>query len=202
SYAGAVLGMPLSGILTRYIGWQSGFYCFGLLGAMWSIAWWFLSYEKPSTHPTITEEERLYIETSIGESTSIKNCRTPWVAFFTSMPVWAIMVANFCRSWTFYLLIISQPAYFEEVFGFKIDESGTLSALPHLVMAIIVPIGGQIADFLRRHILTTTAVRKIFNCGGFGMEAIFLLGVSFTRDTAPAVACLTLAVGFSGFAIS
>jgi len=34
-------------------------------------------------------------------------------------------------------------------------------------MTIIVPIGGNIADFLRRnHLLSTTAVRKIFNCGG------------------------------------
>lgn len=46
-------------------------------------------------------------------------------------------------------------------------QSGILSALPHLVMAIIVPIGGQIADFLRtRGILSTTVVRKVFNCGG------------------------------------
>ena len=46
-------------------------------------------------------------------------------------------------------------------------QSGTLSALPHLVMTIVVPIGGNIADFLRRNcILSTTAVRKIFNCGG------------------------------------
>ena len=29
SYAGAVLGMPLSGILTKNLGWQSGFYVFG-----------------------------------------------------------------------------------------------------------------------------------------------------------------------------
>lgn len=29
SYAGAVLGMPLSGILTKNFGWQSGFYVFG-----------------------------------------------------------------------------------------------------------------------------------------------------------------------------
>lgn len=50
---------------------------------------------------------------------------TPWLAFFTSLPVYAIMVANFCRSWTFYLLIISQPAYFEEVFGFNIDAVST-----------------------------------------------------------------------------
>lgn len=42
-----------------------------------------------------------------------------------------------------------------------------LSALPHLVMTIIVPIGGQIADFLRsKNIMSTTNVRKIMNCGG------------------------------------
>lgn len=40
------------------------------------------------------------------------------------MPVYAIIVANFCRSWTFYLLLISQPAYFEEVFGFPISKVG------------------------------------------------------------------------------
>lgn len=34
--------------------------------------------------------------------------KCPWKSFFTSLPVWAIIVANFCRSWTFYMLIISQ----------------------------------------------------------------------------------------------
>lgn len=34
-------------------------------------------------------------------------------------------------------------------------------------MTIIVPIGGQIADYLRsNHIMTTTNVRKLMNCGG------------------------------------
>lgn len=52
----------------------------------------------------------------------LQKFNTPWRAFFTSMPVYAIIVANFCRSWTFYLLLISQPAYFEEVFGFEISK--------------------------------------------------------------------------------
>ena len=34
------------------------------------------------------------------------------------------------------------------------------------------------------------------------MEAVFLLGVGYTRNTTTAITCLTLAVGFSGFAIS
>ncbi|KAA3681929.1 MFS transporter, ACS family, solute carrier family 17, member 6/7/8 [Paragonimus westermani] len=82
------------------------------------------------------------------------------------------------------------------------NNTGFLSAVPHLVMAIIVPLGGQLADRLRKNMLSTTAVRKIFNCGGFGLEAVFLLGVGYSKTITSALACLILAVGFSGFAIS
>lgn len=44
--------------------------------------------------------------------------------------------------------------------------------------------------------------RLIGPFAGFGMEAVFLLGVGYTRDTTTAIACLTIAVGVSGFAIS
>ncbi|VDK61378.1 unnamed protein product [Gongylonema pulchrum] len=46
-------------------------------------------------------------------------------------------------------------------------KSGLIAAMPHAVMGIVVLVGGQIADYLRSHkILSTTAVRKLFNCGG------------------------------------
>ncbi|XP_016320788.1 vesicular glutamate transporter 3 [Sinocyclocheilus anshuiensis] len=207
SYAGAVIAMPLAGILVQYVGWPSVFYIYGVFGIIWYIFWLLLAYNSPAIHPTISEEERAYIETSIGEGANLMSAtekfKTPWREFFTSMPVYAIIVANFCRSWTFYLLLISQPAYFEEVFGFPISKVGILSAVPHMVMTIIVPIGGQLADFLRsRKILSTTTVRKIMNCGGFGMEATLLLVVGFSHTRAVAITFLILAVGFSGFAIS
>ncbi|XP_048826249.1 vesicular glutamate transporter 3 [Brienomyrus brachyistius] len=207
SYAGAVIAMPLAGVLVQYVGWSSVFYIYGVFGMIWYIFWLLLAYRSPADHPTITEEERTYIETSIGEGAKLLSAtekfKTPWRHFFTSMPVYAIIVANFCRSWTFYLLLISQPAYFEEVFGFPISKVGVLSALPHMVMTIIVPIGGQLADYLRSHkILSTTTVRKIMNCGGFGMEATLLLVVGFSHTRGVAISFLVLAVGFSGFAIS
>lgn len=40
------------------------------------------------------------------------------------------------------------------------------------------------------------------NCGGFGLEAIFLLVVAYAQNPIVAIAFLTIAVGFSGFAIS
>ncbi|CAF99693.1 unnamed protein product [Tetraodon nigroviridis] len=207
SYAGAVIAMPLAGILVQYSGWSSVFYVYGCVGIFWYMFWILVSYESPAEHPTISDEERCYIEESIGESAKLmgpsEKFKTPWRKFFTSMPVYAIIVANFCRSWTFYLLLISQPAYFEEVFGFEISKVGILSALPHLVMTIIVPIGGQLADYLRsRNILSTTTVRKIMNCGGFGMEATLLLVVGYSHSKGVAISFLVLAVGFSGFAIS
>uniref|UniRef100_A0A8B9H5K4 Major facilitator superfamily (MFS) profile domain-containing protein n=1 Tax=Astyanax mexicanus TaxID=7994 RepID=A0A8B9H5K4_ASTMX len=204
SYAGAVVAMPLAGVLVQYSGWSSVFYIYGSFGIVWYMFWILVSYESPADHPTITDEERLYIEESIGEGANLLGkFKTPWRKFFTSMPVYAIIVANFCRSWTFYLLLISQPAYFEEVFGFEISKVGAVSALPHLVMTIIVPIGGQLADYLRsNNILSTTTVRKIMNCGGFGMEATLLLVVGFSHSKGVAISFLVLAVGFSGFAIS
>uniref|UniRef100_A0AAQ4RCK3 Vesicular glutamate transporter 1 n=1 Tax=Gasterosteus aculeatus aculeatus TaxID=481459 RepID=A0AAQ4RCK3_GASAC len=153
SYAGAVIAMPLAGILVQYSGWSSVFYVYGSFGIMWYCFWFLVSYESPAAHPTITEEERTYIEESIG--------------------------------------VTAQHAV------------GIVSALPHLVMTIIVPIGGQLADYLRTNqIMTTTNVRKLMNCGGFGMEATLLLVVGFSHTKVVAITFLVLAVGFSGFAIS
>ncbi|KAF7468009.1 Hypothetical predicted protein [Marmota monax] len=157
SYAGAVIAMPLAGILVQYTGWSSVFYVYGSFGMVWYMFWLLVSYESPAKHPTITDEERRYIEESIGESANLLGAM----------------------------------------------EVGMLSAVPHLVMTIIVPIGGQIADFLRsKQILSTTTVRKIMNCGGFGMEATLLLVVGYSHTRGVAISFLVLAVGFSGFAIS
>lgn len=42
--------------------------CSGCFGIFWYMFWILVSYESPAEHPTITDEERRYIEDSIGES--------------------------------------------------------------------------------------------------------------------------------------
>ncbi|CAH2277493.1 vesicular glutamate transporter 3 [Pelobates cultripes] len=71
SYAGAVIAMPLAGVLVQYIGWPSVFYIYGVFGMFWYIFWLLHATESPAAHPTITTEERTYIETSIGEGCSL-----------------------------------------------------------------------------------------------------------------------------------
>ncbi|PIO69802.1 transporter, major facilitator family protein [Teladorsagia circumcincta] len=205
SYAGAVLGLPVSAFLVSYVGWSAPFYLYGFAGVVWSVFWFSLTFEKPAFHPTITQDEKKYIEDAIGHvsATHPSFHNIPWKAIVTSKPVWAIIVANFARSWTFYLLLQNQLTYMKEALDMNISDSGMLAALPHAVMGIVVLFGGQLADYLRSNkILSTTAVRKIFNCGGFGGEAAFMLVVAYTKKESTAVLALVLAVGCSGFAIS
>uniref|UniRef100_A0A0M3IKK3 MFS domain-containing protein n=1 Tax=Ascaris lumbricoides TaxID=6252 RepID=A0A0M3IKK3_ASCLU len=205
SYAGAVIGLPASAWLVSYINWSMPFYVYGIAGVIWSIFWFSLTFEAPAFHPTISREEKRYIEEQIGHvSMSHPTLSSiPWRAIMTSKPVYAIIVANFARSWTFYLLLQNQLTYMREALGMKINDSGFLAALPHAVMGIVVLVGGQMADYLRSHkILSTTMVRKLFNCGGFGGEAFFMLVVAYANSERTAVIALILAVGCSGFAIS
>lgn len=163
SYAGIVFGMPLSGFLAQYISWQAPFYFYSIGGIIWYSAWLWLVFEKPRVHPTITVEEMKFIEKSLGENTnhvmpSIQT--TPFEEIAKSKPVYAIVVANFCRSWNFYMLVLYQSKFMERKFGFNTSEAGAVSALPHLIMTLIVPFGGVLADYLRKSgIMTTTNVR-------------------------------------------
>jgi len=67
SYAGAVVGLPMSGVLTSHFGWQAPFYFYGAVGLVWYAFWLWLSFEKPSKHPNISKEECDYIESCIGQ---------------------------------------------------------------------------------------------------------------------------------------
>lgn len=123
-----MFAMPISGELIKRIGWQAAFYFYGFMGVVWYFAWLWLVFEKPCLHPTISARELLYIENSLGNTQnyqvpSVYN--TPWKGIFTSLPVYAIFVANFCRSYNFYLLVIFQASYFNDVWAMDIEEVGS-----------------------------------------------------------------------------
>uniref|UniRef100_A0A1I8AYS9 MFS domain-containing protein n=1 Tax=Meloidogyne hapla TaxID=6305 RepID=A0A1I8AYS9_MELHA len=198
SYAGAVFGLPISAWLVSYTHWSAPFYIYGIAGVLWSIFWFSLTFERPAFHPTISAKEKEHIEASIGQVSQTQPTLStiPWRAILTSRPVWAIIVANFARSWNFYLLLQNQLTYMRDVLGLRISDSGFIAALPHAVMGCVVLLGGRMADYLRSNkILSTTAVRKLFNCGGFGCEALFLLVVAYTRSERTAMIGLLILKG-------
>ncbi|XP_075232404.1 vesicular glutamate transporter 1-like isoform X2 [Lycorma delicatula] len=203
SYFGTVAALPLSGALAENQGWSAVFYIFGILALMWGIVWHFVVSETPRTDKNISEAERDYIEDAIGPTFINTKVDIPWRRMLVSAPVWAIIAAHFSENWGFYTLLTELPTFMNDRFHFNMHDAGLLSALPYLVMGIVVQSSGFLADWLRAsgH-LSTMQVRKLFTCSGFVSQMIFLLAASHSSSPAAVVATLTVAVGFGGFAWS
>lgn len=97
------------------------------------LSWLWLVFEKPAYHTCIDTKELLFIENSLGELhqkyTAPTLTNTPWKEFFTSMPCYAIFVANFCRSWNFYLLVLFQTSMFQDTFHAELTEVGYIDVI-------------------------------------------------------------------------
>eukprot|EP00918_Siedleckia_nematoides_P093921 GHVU01206233.1.p1 GENE.GHVU01206233.1~~GHVU01206233.1.p1 ORF type:complete len:538 (+),score=42.06 GHVU01206233.1:259-1872(+) len=212
TYAGAMMGnvisLPISGLLCEHGfdgGWASIFYVFGITSVLWLIVWVLLTSNSPAGHARISKVEKDYImgslEGQMSEDKNKKKDSVPWRSVLTSGPVWGIIIANFTTDWGLYTYLTNIPTYLSEVLKFEIQQNGFFSALPFIGLWANMNISPIIADKLRSSgVLSTTAVRKIFQCiGAFG-SAVFLIGLAFVdcSQAIAAVGLLTLGVTLSG----
>uniref|UniRef100_A0A8D8VGA0 Sialin n=1 Tax=Cacopsylla melanoneura TaxID=428564 RepID=A0A8D8VGA0_9HEMI len=71
-FAGNQIGTVFSGFLTGFLlkytdgDWPEIFYLFGSLGVLWFVAWCFLCYNDPASHPYISQKEKDYLADTIG----------------------------------------------------------------------------------------------------------------------------------------
>ncbi|XP_012989659.2 sialin [Esox lucius] len=208
AYTGAQLGtvvaLPLSGQICFYLDWTWVFYIFGIVGIVWFILWAFLVSNTPSTHPRISEQERLYILSTLNKEHSPLGNHIPWASILTSLPLWAIVVAHFSYNWTFYTLLTLLPTYMSNVLGFSIKENGALSALPYIGCGLLAVLGGQLADYLReKRFYRTVVVRKVFSLIGMIGPAVFIVAVGHTGcNYILAVAFLTISSSLGGMVAS
>jgi len=183
--AGIIVGMPLAGVLCDYGfagGWPSAFYVFGMVGCVWSVAWFFLCYNSPTAHPRISKAELEYWERTIGSDDLAGRPPTPWRKILTSVPVWALAVAFFANNWGFSTIISCIPLYLHDVLGFNMTKNGLFAGLPFFLSFVMIPVYGMLVDWLRSPgRLSTTVVRK----------AAYIVGTTSTG-------CLLIVMGYIG----
>ncbi|CAF4347837.1 unnamed protein product, partial [Rotaria sordida] len=97
-YVGTFTAMMLGGLIAVHWSWEWVFYLSGVLGLAWTLAWFYLTAESPSTHPTISDEEATYIQGNLIQVVSRKYT-IPWKDMLISLPVWAIILAHFGTNW-------------------------------------------------------------------------------------------------------
>ncbi|XP_055339452.1 sialin-like isoform X2 [Paramacrobiotus metropolitanus] len=208
--AGAPIGNVVvflaSGFLAHNFGWESVFYVFGGIGAVWWVFWQFLIYDSPFKHPRISRHELSLISGSkekidpAQHSQAIRQRRVPWVQLVTSLPVWAMMLSHFGQNWGNYTLLTNLPTYMKNILHFNLSANGLFSALPYVALWLVSISSGYCADLLREnHYMSTTNVRKLFNTIGNLIPAVALVAVGYVGcDSLTVVVLLTLSTGMSG----
>jgi len=198
--AGIIVGMVLSGVLCDYGfagGWPSVFYVFGIMGFLFSVAWFLLVYDSPPTHPRISKTELEYWAKEIGTAEMATRPPTPWRKMLTSMPVWALGVAFFAVAWTYFMVMICIPLFMHDVLGFGTIKNGMLSAVPFVASVLLIPFS-WLADWLRSPgRLSTNVVRKVFYPTGFFLTSCCIILTGYVGcNRVLAVLLLFLVIAF------
>ena len=203
---GAVVGMTMSGVLCDYGfagGWPSVFYVLGMVGCIWSCAWFLLVYDSPSTHPRISETELDYYKKEIGATDLVVRPPTPWRKILTSIPIWALGIAYGACIYVVTTVVTCIPLFMHDVLGFDTTKNGLLSAIPFVGQVLMIPFG-WFADWLRAPgRLSTNVVRKVFYATGFFVVACCMILTGYVGcNRVLAVALIVLAMIFQGMAIT
>ncbi|CAH0392904.1 unnamed protein product [Bemisia tabaci] len=201
SYVGTVIAYPACGLLADQYGWASNFYVPGVVGLLWVLIWFAVVKDRPKDDPYISNEELRYIQDTLG-NISDEKVSIPWKCIFTSMPVWAIVCAHFCENWGFYTLLTQLPKFMQDTLNYNLSRSGFISALPYLVMSIVIQVSGAVADWLRSTHLTTTQTRKLYTATGFISQTIFMFAASHLTHPAAVILCLVLGCGLGALALT
>ncbi|XP_014246329.1 putative inorganic phosphate cotransporter isoform X2 [Cimex lectularius] len=206
-YAGAqfgtVVSMPLSGILSdvdELGGWPSIFYFFGVLSTIWAVAFLLTVYEDPDSHPTIDENEKKYIISTVWGTGGVSSPPVPWMSILKSKPFWAILIAHIGQNYGYETLMTELPTFMKQVLRFNIKENGVLSALPYLAMWFFSVSSSCLADYLiTTKKLSHTTTRKVANGFGHFSPALALILASYTGcNPYLTVSILTIGVGLNG----
>ncbi|XP_063826136.1 putative inorganic phosphate cotransporter [Ostrinia nubilalis] len=197
---GTAVQLMISGFISSYWGWPAIFYVNGTIGAVWAAVYVFLGSSTPQTSKVISDEEKMYILTSLGHVGEQKKLKTPWKAIFKSVPFIALIVAHSGQNWGFWTLMTEIPSYMKQVMGVDIGANGVMSALPYLTMYLLsFPLGYLVDLIQKKKWLSITACRKISNTIGHWGPAVALIGLTYAPagDATTAVIILCVVVGLN-----
>ncbi|XP_059484307.1 putative inorganic phosphate cotransporter isoform X2 [Neocloeon triangulifer] len=199
---GTVVAMSCSGLIAASAGWPWVFYATGAIGLFASALWILLAADSPATHKLTSQDERSYIESSIGIkpiTDSSQRLRTPWKAILTSVPMWALIVVHCAQNWGFWTLLTEIPSYMDGVLGFNLKANGLLSALPYLGLWAFGLIISWVSDtLLKKNCYSIGTSRKIGNSIAHYGGAVGLVALGFmSASQAGAVGVLIVAVSLN-----
>jgi predicted MFS family arabinose efflux permease len=114
--------LPLGGIMTHELGWNSPFYLVGAAGTVWFAGWIFLCYNSPDEHPRISAEELEYLKANVRSNRLTKLPSAPYLEIIKTRGFWAIQLSLLGSAWGNFTLMTSTPLYLNNIQHFSLSE--------------------------------------------------------------------------------
>ena len=157
-----------------HYGWRASFYVFGILGVVWSAAWYWWFRDSPAEKEGVTAAE---LEETRDLVAKAKH-GVPWNIALRSRNLWAVMGVAGCYVYTYYFFQSWFHTYLVKAHHFS-ESDLLLSSLPFVVGAL-ANLGGGLASHLAVKRWGLKWGRCSIGVIGLGVAAPCALAVMFT----------------------
>ncbi|XP_014237171.1 vesicular glutamate transporter 2-like [Trichogramma pretiosum] len=201
---GVIVTYPLLGAIVENFGWQWGWYIPSSGMLVWLMFWWFLTYDSPLEHPSISEEEKHYIIDSQAEVVSQEKMilkEIPLRAICTSIPFISLVICHFGNSFLVFLYQYAMMIYLTKALNMSISKGGLIASLPWIGRLVFGFFFSWIGDNIRqKQIVSLTVFRKCASIFALFIPSLFLIGVCYVRQNDVTIinVMLVLALSFNG----
>ncbi len=196
---GTALSLPIVSAIIAQFGWRMSFVITGALGLVWTF-FWLRIYRPPAEHPTVTPEERAYIESDQPQTAGDTPAATVrWRDLFRYRTIWGMMLGFFCLNFVIYFFSTWFPTYLIKARGFDLKQMGLFGMIPAIVAIFGGYLGGYVSDRLVRSGMRLTLARKIPLVGGMFLSSSIGLAV-LVESTTAAIALMSLSYASLSFA--
>ena len=183
---GALTPLLVVPIVAAY-GWRTAFYLFGIVGVVWSVAWFVWYRDYPTEKQGVTQAE--LAEIGSGSARGAHH-GMPWGEALRRPNMWKIMLMYHTYCWGSYFYLSWMPNYLRQGRGFTADEMKIYAMLPFLAGAVGNLVGGSVSDVLVKRFGLRIG-RKTVGSTGLALSALCIFGTAVTPDKYMAVALLT-----------
>lgn len=191
---GAVVAPPLIALVLGIASWRWVFFLSGVIGLLWSLAWWH-GYFPPSLHPQLSGETRRETLASLPEPAENETAtRIPWLHLLTHIETWALVLAKFLTDAAWYFYLFWLPKYLYDARGFDIKQVGAYAWIPYAASGVGCLTGGWLSAWLLRRGKSLNFSRKL----ALGLSAAVMPSILLVTHVPVKFALLLFSLAFFG----
>ena len=191
---GAAISPPIMFFLIELQGWQRALVEIGLVGVVWSIAWYIWFRDLPEDHVSVNLLELAQIRSDQVDTESLREVRSvPWRHLLYSRNLYLICGMYFAYGYGLYFYVTWLPTYLIKAHNFSVKSTSVLSSLVWISGGVGFLLGGRASDFILKKLKSP----KLARCGvgmlGYTSSAILLIFVAQASHRTHAVILISLA---------